>query len=267
MKEVKYNIKYLLNKKELYFSIIGILLINLIHVLLVIYHDYDFFYEMGYRAEYLTILYNVDVNINMILILIFPIICSTVFSDISWFESKQKIDYLLCNRLNYKKLIIIRFFLILLIVFFIVFVGFLLNYITLCYIYGSGNALTYFQSPAFFLVNINEYFLDGLRIFNPTLFIVIISFHVSILIALLSGLAYSASFYIKQRVMIYIFPFLVLVGSELLSSVLIMNQYSIVHQLQPFTTFSAINALSLYLILGILCFALILIHIRKKDLL
>lgn len=38
MKEFKYNIKILLRKKELYYCIIGVLLINAIHVILVINH-------------------------------------------------------------------------------------------------------------------------------------------------------------------------------------------------------------------------------------
>ena len=78
MKEFIYSLKCLIHKKEFYFAIIGILLINLIHVFLVIQFNLNALLETGYKAEYLYILYNPSVNLNMIIIIIFHIICSTI---------------------------------------------------------------------------------------------------------------------------------------------------------------------------------------------
>lgn len=269
LKELKYNLKYIINKKELYLSIIGILCVNLIHIFLVIHYSYNAhaFYENWYKAEYLTILYNVNVLLNMVIIIAFPIISSTIFSDTSWLENKSKMNTILYTRLNYKKLIVTRLFLILFIVFFINFIGFLMNYIVLNCIYGSGNAMTYMQSPAFNLTSNQSYFLDSLRLSNPILFIICISAHVSLIIGLLSSFAYAISFFVKQRVMIYISSFVLIIGTELLLSFLKLNQYSIVKQLQPFSRFSFKNAITLYFAFIIFSFFLLLLHFKKRDVL
>ncbi len=269
MKEFKYNLKCLLKKRELYFSLIGIMLINLIHIFLVIHYNYNFhvLYETGRRAEYLYILYNSSVNLNMIIIIIFPVLASIIFSDISFLESKQKINNLLHTRLNSKKLIISRFILIIITVFLINFLAFLLNYVVLCFIYGSGNAVSHFQSPAFYMI-INEHvFLDSMRLSNLPLFLVCITAHVSFLISLLSGLSYAISFFVKQKIMIYISPFLILMLAELLLPLLNLNSYSIVGQLQPLSVFNGMNAIILYFALLICSVALIIAHCTKKDLL
>ena len=112
MKELKYNIKYLLKKKELYFMIIFLLLVVIANVVLVSAETLsriDDYKETIETAEYLQIFSNFSSWLLCpICILCIPIISSLVFCDISWLEKKGKIDYLLCNRLNYKKNIMIR---------------------------------------------------------------------------------------------------------------------------------------------------------------
>lgn len=269
MKELKYNLKCLFRKKELHFSIIGILLINLIHIFLVIHYNYNFhvLYETGHRAEYLYILYNISVNLNMIIIIVFPILSSLIFSDINYLENRQKTNNLLHVRLNSKKLIISRFILIIITVFLINFIAFSLNYIVLNFIYGSGNAISYFQSPAFYMISNKHVFLDSLRLSNLSLFFICITAHVSFLISLLSGLAYAISFFVKQKIMIYISPFLILMMTELLLPLLNLSSYSIVGQLQSLSVFSGVDAIILYGILLICSTCLIIIHFTKKDLL
>ena len=268
MKELIYSLKHLYRKKELYSAIMGILLINLVHIFLVIYHNnynLHLFCEIGYKAEYLFILYNLDVNINLVIIIALPILCSTIFSDINWLENNKKITNILYSRLNKKTLIFVRFFLILITTFVIVFCGFMLNYYVLAKIYGSGNALTYFQSPGFYLSSNKYYFIDNLRLISPFWFIVSISAHTSFLISLLSSLSYAISFFIKQRIIIYVFPFLALIGDELILSIFKLDKYSIIGQLQPFSSFSIYNAILLYVTLLLSCIVLLLLQIRKKD--
>lgn len=269
MKELKYNLKYLINRKELYVSIIGILLVNLIHVFLVIHYSYNasVYYENWYKAEYLFILYNINVVLSTVIIIVFPIISSTIFSDTSWLENKRKTNTILYSRLNYKKLVISRFILIIFITFLINFIGFMMNYIALKCIYGSGNAMTYMQGPAFYLTVNQYYFLDSLRLLNPVIFTICISAHVSLIIGLLSGFSYAISFFIRQRVMIYIIPFLLIIGSEFLFSFVKLNQYSLVKQLQPFSRFNIENALILYFVLFILNLFLLFQHFKKRDVL
>lgn len=267
MKELKYSLKYILKSKEIYFALFSVLLVNLIHVFLVIHYNINInvFFENGYRAEYLFILYNAFVSLNMIVIIIFPIISSTIYSDIGWNERKNKMRNILHFRVNNKKLIFVRFFIIILIVFLVNFIGFIMNYFALACIYGSGNAISYFQSPAFYQIGNNNMFLDSLRIMNPTLFSICISAHVSLLIALLAGLSYSISFFVKQKIIIYIFPFIFLIGLEFLLSTIGLSQYSLVIQLQPFSSFGIFEVLIVYFCLIILNILLLVIFSRQKD--
>ena len=269
MKEFVYSLKCLISKKEFYFSIIGILLINLIHVFLVIHYNSDpnILYETWYKSEYLYILYNASVNLNMIIIIVFPIVCSTILSDINFFEKKQRINNLLYTRLNQKKLIFSRFIIILMTVFLINFLAFLLNYFSLYCIYGSGNALTHFQSPAFYMISKKFLFLDSLRLSNLHLFLICITAHVSFLLSLLSVLSYSVSFFVIQKIMIYVFPFLVLILAEFILPSFNLNTYSIVGQLQPLSAFRIENALILYCVLLMTSIILLILGCKKRDLL
>lgn len=269
MKEFIYSLKCLAAKKEFYFSIIGILLINLVHLFLVIHFNYNsnLLFETGYKAEYLYILYNPYVNLNMIIIIVFPIICSTILSDINFLEKKQKTNNFLYTRLSSKKLVISRFVIIIFTVFLINFLAFLLNYISFYFIYGSGNALSHFQSPAFYMISKNFLFMDSLRLSNLPLFIICITAHVSLILGLLSGLAYSISFFVKQKIIIYIFPFLILILAEFILPLFNLSSYSIVGQLQPLSTFTGVNALILYCVLLLFNIILLIFGCKKKDLL
>ncbi len=267
MKEFIYSLKCLIHKKEFYFAIIGILLINLIHVFLVIQFNLNALLETGYKAEYLYILYNPSVNLNMIIIIIFPIICSTILSDINFIEKKEKNNIFLYTRLNQRKLMFSRFLIIIFTVFLITFLSFLLNYISLYFIYGSGNALTHFQNTAFYLTNLKFLFMDSLRISNLPLFLVCITAHVSFILGLLSGLAYSISFFVKQKILIYVFPFLIMLLTEFIFPLVGLGSYSIVKQLQPLSTFNANNSIALYCVLLLASIILLAVNCKKKDLL
>ncbi len=269
MKEFKYSLNCLIKKQELYLCIIGVLLINLIHVFLVINYNSNpgIFYETWYRSEYLYILYNASVNLNMIIIIVFPIICSTAFSDISFIEVRQKTNVFLHTRLNRKKLICSRVAIVFVLIFVISFFSFLLNYVSLRLIYGSGNAISHFQSPAFYMTSKNFLFLDALRLSNLYLFVIIITAHVSLLLSLLSVLSYTASFFLKQKIIIYIFPFIVMILAEFILPIFKLSRYSIVGQLQPLAAFKFTDALLLYFFLIMISIVFASINFKKKDLL
>ena len=109
MKEFKYNIKILLRKKELYYCIIGVLLTNAIHVILVINHySPNMILKTG---EYQFILYNNEVTIMSLVIIALPILTSLVLSDTSWNDKHLGYNNYLYTRLNIKKNIFSRLFL------------------------------------------------------------------------------------------------------------------------------------------------------------
>ena len=161
MKEVKYNLKYLFNRKELYVVIIGVLLINIFQILSIILPlmEEGFITELSQTGEYQYILYRHSTLFQLIILIVLPVLCSVIFADSSWMDSSLLIDNALSDRLNYKKLIIFRWIMTFLIVFMIVFIATSLNYITLTSIFESGNRLTSYHTLAYSFRSYPRYFL------------------------------------------------------------------------------------------------------------
>lgn len=263
MKELKFNLKYLFNKKELYFGIIGILLINSIHLFLVIQSDN--YYELMPRGEYQFILYNTTVTLNILVIVATPILCSMILSDSCWLDRKRKIDNVLYMRLDYRKLIFTRWLSSIIIAFILIFLGFMLNYISCIALFGSGNDSTSFQGLAYNMIGVEDFFLDTIRMTNPVLFIIAISLHVSFIFSLLSGISFLLSFFTKQRLVVYFQILLFMIVFEAIFSFLGVNGLSIIKQLQPFSRFTFMDASILYIALLLINMILIAIILRKKD--
>lgn len=262
MKELKYNLRFLFNKKELYYCIIGVLFINALHVFMVIDH-----YQANAvlkAAEYQFILYNSEMTVTTLLILAVPILTSLVLADTSWDDKHIGYNHYLYMRFNMKKNIWIRLVLSIVMTFMICFLGFMLNYLTLCFIFGSGNVIIHFQSLPYHLVKETQFFLDDIRYINPVLFIVLISMHEALLFGLLSAISYTMSFFTKQKLVIYFQILLFMILIEVVFSFLGIHSFSIIKQLQPFSMFTIWHSLTLYIIL--LMIAVIpLIYITRKD--
>lgn len=269
MKELKYNYNCLRKRKEFYFAVFGILLINLAHLIISLHFNIvpGSFIENSYTAEYQFILYNTRVTLQMIVIIVFPLLCNIILSDMSWIEKKRKIDNIMFSRLNLKKLVFTRYLLIVACTTLVLFIGFMLNYLSFYIIYGSGNAITYFQSPAFMLLTVEEFFLDGIRVSNPILFTIIITSVVSLLIGLITGLSYLLSFFAKQRIFIYIMPFLLLMGMEYVFSIFNLNNFTYVKLLQPFSMFSMNNVIITFGGTLFISIVLLLFNTKKRDIL
>ena len=268
MKELKYNIKYLLKKKELYFMIIFLLLVVIANVVLVSAETLsriDDYKETIETAEYLQIFSNFSSWLLCpICILCITIIISLVFCDISWLEKKGKIDYLLCNRLNYKKNIMIRFLLSIFGTFLLVFLALILDYLCLVYLFGSGTKVDYSGGTAFNIYT-SVKFLKELFYSNPFLHSVICNLHIALIFGLVTGLSYSLSFYFKQKVLIYfISPVFFLIMEVIFSSFSSIRNLSILNQLQLIVG-PLYNAFILYGSLFIASIILVLFYINKKD--
>lgn len=269
MKELKFNLRYLLNRKELYFSIIVIFFINLIHVILCVNESLrlGMLIEDSYTSEYQFILYNAQIALNVLIIIVFPTALSLIFADSSWSDKKNKTINLLYTRLNYKKNIIVRFCLSVIVSFIISFVGFLTNYLLLRIIYGSGNNLTHFQSLAFSLENDSSWFLDDLRLSNPVVFAFAINCTVSILLGLLSGLSYLSSFFIRKRIIIYFVPLVFLIMTELLLPRIGIKGISFITMLQPFSAFTISEYVTGLAVLFCIILLLLFFSLKKRDVL
>lgn len=267
MKELKFNIKYILQKKEFYIAILASLLINLFQVCLCVCKFNEYPSHLIPTSEYQFILYNVNVALNSIIILVFPILFSMIFSDSTFLENQRKTTNLLHTRLNLKKNIIIRTILSFVISFIVCFICFMYNYLLLRIIYGTGNLITPFQDTAFLLHKSELFFLDNIRIANPKLFIILISASVSTIIGFLSMLSYLISTFFKQKIVIYFFPLIFLIMWETFISFLEKPTLSFITMLQPFSYYSIFNYIVACLILLFINIVLLTIKLCEKDVL
>lgn len=269
MKELKYNIKYLLNRKELYFAILVAFAINLIHVFLSVHESLRLnqFFEELYTGEYQFILYNVNVNLQALIFVVIPIICSMILSDSNLIENKLKTTNMLITRINFRKNILIRVLLCMVITFFICFLSFLFNYIILRIIFGTGNSVVFTQGVAFHLESLSGFFLDNIRLQNPVVFVMLINLCVSFVYGLLSGLSYATSFFVKNKIIVYFVPLIFLILTELLFYSIGLEKLSFLTILQPFSKFNIGSYAICVSVLSINITTLIVIKFLKKDVL
>ena len=269
MKELKFNINYLFHKREFYVAIIIAFFLNLIHVILCVVESMrtGIFYETMPSSEYQFILYNPIITLSSLIIIIFPIMFSIIFSDSNFLENKRKTVYLLALRMNNKKNIFSRIFLSAITTFIICFMSFSFNYILLRIIYGSGNIVTYYQEVAFHLTSQPSWFLDELRLYNPVLFTFIINILVSLMYSLLVALSYTVSFFMKNRLVIYFIPLCFIILTELLFPILNLNNLSFIKCLQSFSQYNVVSYCWCVGILLIISIGLLIFNFKKKDIL
>lgn len=265
MKELKFNLRYIFNKKELYFSFMVLMAISFMQIFMII-QGREYF-ELGQTSEYLVLLTNSVEDLSPAIVLVMPVITAMIMSDSSWLDRRRKTEIMLYPRLNCKRNIFFRWILSFLVTFLIVFISLMINYIILRLIFGSGNMIALNQSLSYNLTGIPELFLDGLRMSNPMLYVIVTSLHVSLILGLLSSLSYSLSFYMKQRLVLYFQVLLIMFGYELIASALGFEYLSIIKQLQIMSFFTMNDAFVLYTILGVLSVLLIIMPLRREVIL
>lgn len=277
MKELKFNIQYIFRKKEFYLMILFLILIVTANVIFssneFLSHSRDF-KETAPTALSLVLFSKEGTRTLLpICLLSFPILSSLIFSDLSWTERKEKSDYLLFNRLSYKKNIWVRFLLTIIGTFLLIFIALTLDYICLSLIFGNGNRFILGGNRiAFNLFPFwKESFLSSLSYQNPDLYIILCNAHVALTFALLAGVGYAFSFFIKQRLILYFITPVILMVCEAVfnlieTSTFSLRYFSPLSQLQ-LTVGNTMNAYILYFILFFISFITIILHLRKKDIL
>lgn len=271
LKELKYNLHVLFKRKELYLSAIILFLISGIQIYLVIQRNIQLtsnsnhIIENTKTAEYLYILYNNDVLLNSLVILAFPILVSTIFSDSFWVEKYNNILVFLCPRLNYKKNVYSQMIISFLASFILAFLALLTNYLVLRFIFGSGNFGDQQASLPFILKEIPGFFLDSLRLQNPTLFTVLCITHVSILCGLISLLNYSLSFFIKNKIVLFVQSIIFIIFMEIICTIFDFGSLSIIRQMQVMSAYSFIDVLILYSILLLVSFISIQFSFHRRK--
>ncbi len=266
MKELKFNLKNMINKKEFYLAIMGVLLINLIHVILVVNRVISLKtpLEKTMTAEYQFLFYNSEITFGAIIVIALPILCGAIFSDCNVLENARKTTNLLHVRINPKKNIFVRAVLSFFLTFSISLFGFLLNYFLLRIIFGSGNLITFSQELPFFQYP-DTVFLGNILNSNPTLFVFLICSLVSITLGLISSLSYLLSNLVNRKIIIYFIPFILIILWEVITIVLKVHSISILSALQPFETSKLSLYVKVFAILGIFNVLAFLLSLFKKD--
>ena len=269
MKEFKFSIKMISQKKETYIVICSVLLINLYHAILLIkpYLADGIIIEWVRSAEEQFILTNNwTLSIRNIIMVVFPILCTLILGDSSWEEKKNNTENILYPRLSTKKLILVRWILSFIIPFFIVFLGLMLNYVTLYLIFGTGHFMVDFPVSSYNFI-IPELFLSDFRLNNPSLYIVLGSLHYSVIMGLLSSIAYSYSSYVKQRVFIYFQPLFFMIISSLILSIVGLEKITILSQLLIAANRTVMDSIYVYIILFFISCIPLIFSLRKRDVL
>lgn len=267
MRELKFNLKYLLTKKEFCLATFILFFINIIHVFLTIQYSnsLNLTIENNYSAAYQMILCNVQVVFNVLLVLIFPIVSAMMISDTSFYEKEKRIDSILFTRLNYKKNLLVKFFLSFLVSFFVCFSSFYLNYFLMKNLFMNGQGLSYFQSVSFYGVIDSLDFIDGMRFQNLELYVFLRVVVTSMTIALLSMFSYSISFYLKKRILIYLVPFAVILIGMYLFPLFHFSHNGYASFLQSLTNYTFQDVFLAFGILIFLSICFFFPHYKKKE--
>lgn len=253
MKELKYNIIQLFKRKELYFAFIAITWIVLLHLLTIFFEGVDgnLYPEFMNRAEELSILNNSGMSLPL-MYFAFPIICSFLFKDTSWMDSYKDIKKIEYVYLNHKMNMIIQWILSMVVSFLIVFIAFMLEYITLRYVFGSGFVYHEYMYLSFDLpLEMDE--LWNISKGNMWLYAIITSASVAMIFAFLSGISYSISLYIEKRRYIVIAIVVFMLAFDIFVSNVSL-QISLLELMQPHIDYQITKYLLLYVILFVISF-------------
>lgn len=217
MKELKFNIKYLFNRKELYFAFLIIMWINLIYIFTQFMPGLKG--ELYPALEECSLAHNITTNLlslmYILVYLTFPLVCNMVLGDSSWRDIHENTGNILYPRLNMKKVIVTRWLLSIL-------VPFLMNFfvLTLSYFVLNGVFIESFTdlnlSLAFDIDFNNIGYLGRLVEKSPLLYISIVNAKVSLFIGLLSGFGYSISFFLKNKISVYFSVLLLQIINDLI---------------------------------------------------
>lgn len=202
MKELKFNIRYLFTRKELYIAFITVLSMNLLCNIFTISSGDEIlklvYPQLMESAEGQSLLLRGS-NFVLLILIVFSIVCSMIFADTSWQDINENIGVLLHTRLNPKKNIIVRWFLSIIVTTLICFIGYMLGYLSLLPIFGSGYTFYEFRYPAYAMILLPEFFMRDILMEQPMLYMALYSFLSSLMFGLISSISYSFSLFVKHR--------------------------------------------------------------------
>lgn len=229
MKELKFNLRYLFTRKELYIAFITVLLMNLLCNVFTISNGHELtgllYPQIMEGAEGQSLLVRRTYFILLILI-VFSIVCSMIFADTSWQDLNENTGILLHTRLNPKKNIIVRWLLSIVVTTLICFIGYMLGYLSLLPIFGSGYTFYEYRYPAYAMILLPEFFMRDILMEQPMLYMSLYSLLSSLMFGIISSISYSLSLFLKHKLSTYFSGFMVVMIWIVLFMILGLERYT-----------------------------------------
>ena len=266
MKEIKFNLKLILLRKEFYIFILFLLGLIFFNILFSFKEASrrSLYAETISSPENLTLFGGTGFWILPVFIIGVPIFGSLAFCDLDFIEKRRKIDYNLSFRINRNKNRIMRMILIFLISFILIFFSLMLDYFCLKIILGNSLRNTFFISdmPAFLYTTSSQAF-GNLIYSNTSLYVLFLNLYPSLILALVITLCYAVSFYINKKMVIYFIGPILLIISDFIGSNMNIKALAILENLQ-YNSFNNFNSfLQIIFLFGVSI--LLIMNKREKD--
>lgn len=264
MREIKFNLKLILLRKEFYIFILFLLILVFLNTLFSFREAsrVSVYVETIASPENLTLFGGSGFWILPVFLLGVPIFGSIAFCDFDFIEKRGRIDYNLYFRIDKNKNKFVRTFLIFFISFLLIFITLMLDYFLLKIIFGSSlrNTFFYSDSPAF-LYDANAQYFGNIIYRNSFLYIILLNLYPSLILSFVITLCYSISFYINKKMIIYFIGPIFLIMTDFIGSNMNIEFLAILENLQ-YNNFNICN--SCFQILLSLILTIFLIVFKKE---
>ena len=236
---LKYDIKMLLNRKEFYWSICIMLLITTIHLVLNIYTkinfpsingnagNYSVFVELLRPYAYQLPLSDIDVPYKYVIMLLFPLLASFIYSDSYITEKKYKVTNYLSVRMQNKKNVISKAIIIFVFSFSIVFIILIFNMVINAMIFPTSNTSDIYGHHIYDLEMVGDSMLEYWRAYQMDTYVVLNLLRFSFITSLISVMTYVISLFINNRIVVNFSPLIIMLVSHLFLTTVGLTPYSL----------------------------------------
>ena len=229
-KAILLNLKIMLNRRELYFSVFLLLLISTLHIILIFQHYFDWgnYFEWTAPAEYQLLLTATGSDFRYLSILLIPTLATFVFSD-SYLEEKQNGAIRnLVVRISQKKYVIAKMVVVVVSTFILVLFTLLFQYLIQSLIYRNELFSDISGTNLFNIVTYPD-FLENIRVSSLFLFTNLQCIKFAFLSSLIALSGFTLSLYLRNRVAVIFIPTLFIIINLLIFDALKLSQFSLVN--------------------------------------
>lgn len=266
IKAIKLNLNLLIQRKELYFSILAMLLIITIHMAL----NVSYILTKGQIFENLDPVYSQllmtsrYVDFRYVAVLIFPLLSILCFSDSYAEEKNIGLDRLIETKVSQFHYLIAKAIVVFFFSLFLIMALFLFNYFISCLIYRLGLFSDRYGS---IVSNVKRFtsFMDDIRISATSVFFFIQFAEFSFISACLALLAFAMSLFTQNRVIINFTPMAVLVLNFLLFSIFNINRSTFINVMLMDGIGNALEIILPLIILFLCVLIVLVIGIKKRE--